>query len=66
MRFLIVFGLVPSESRDADGGRVQGWDFLLQGVVELRVHARPPAHAAGFVEGDVFELDESRGDRPWV
>ena len=35
-------------------------DVLLERVIELWVHAGPAAHAVGFVEGDVFEL-EARG-----
>ena len=43
--------------RHAGGGGVQGLDFFLEGVIKLRVHAGSPAHAAGFVEEDVFEFN---------
>jgi hypothetical protein len=36
---------------------VQRLDVLREGVIELRVHLRPAAHAAGFVERDDFECD---------
>jgi hypothetical protein len=38
-------------------GRAEGVDPLSALVIERRVHAGPAAHAAGVVEGDVFELD---------
>jgi hypothetical protein len=43
--------------RHAGGGVVQGLDFLLEGAIKLRVHAGSAAHAASFVERDVFEFD---------
>jgi hypothetical protein len=36
---------------------VQRWDVLREGVREHRLQLRPPAHAAGFVNRHIFELE---------
>ncbi len=47
----------PRRHRDAGSGVVQRLDFLLEGVIELGVHAGPSAHTAGFVDWDIFKLE---------
>jgi hypothetical protein len=41
---------------DAGGLARERLNLLAQRVVEHGLHARTPAHAAGFIEGHVFEL----------
>ena len=38
----------PLRQRDAGGSIPEGFDFFLEGIVELRVHPGAAAHGAGF------------------
>jgi hypothetical protein len=43
--------------RRTGGGGVQRWDLLLEGAVAFWPYAEPVAHAAGFIERNIFEFD---------
>src|SRR6266850_1497270 len=56
----IVFHALRPDLRaqaDTDGLARERLNLLAQRVVEHRLHAGPSTHAAGLVEGDVFELE---------
>jgi hypothetical protein len=50
-------GARPFRDRHASRAVAQRLEFLLEGVIQLRVHPGAAAHTAGFLDGDVFNRE---------
>ena len=50
-------GACPLRKHEARYSVVQGLNFFLKGVIQLRVHPGAEAHGAGFVERHIFTCD---------